>query len=290
MQDLRKTLEFYQDLGINEILNEKPINRLNNNSKILDITQVKQEKIATTSQVNNVITNNFSNMTQSQAISRLAQKQANNNSPKEIKSIADIVKKVEDIVEKIDNLEELEKSVRDFDGCNLKRMATNTVFSDGNPKSEILIIGEAPGNEEDLQGIPFCGDSGKLLNQMFLAIGKKREDLYITNTLFWRPPGNRKPTGDELAMCKPFVEKHIELIAPKLIILMGATAMTGMLKIQDPISQVRGKFLDYQNKFLKEPIKIITLFHPSYLMRQPNKKRVAWQDLIAINNFFKESK
>jgi uracil-DNA glycosylase family 4 len=175
--------------------------------------------------------------------------------------------------------------VFDFKDCSLKKMATNTVFSDGDPKSDIMIIGEAPGNHEDLQGIPFCGDSGKLLNSMFEAINITRENLYITNTLFWRPPGNRKPTKDELAMCLPFVEKHIYFIQPKLIILMGATAMSQILKNNEAISSVRGKFLEYQNCYLKDKIPVMTMFHPSYLTRQAMNKKLAWKDLLNIKKF-----
>ncbi len=310
MINSRKLVEFYQDLGVDEIISETPINKtkvnqeklakktLVNNLEQEDISDSKtnQETIIRPSQQenttnlnnnHNIITSNFSSMTQSEAIARLAQKQAKNNHQIEIKSIADIVKQAQNIVANITNLEDLEKAVRDFDGCSLKKMATNTVFKDGDPKSKIMIIGEAPGNHEDLQGIPFCGDSGKLLDSMFLAINKPRTELYITNTLFWRPPGNRKPTNDELAICKPFVEKHIELMAPKLIVLMGATAMQGVLGINSPISSVRGKILEYENKYLKNPIKTITFFHPSYLMRQPNKKKLAWQDLNLIDDFLK---
>ena len=285
--DLKKTLEFYQDCGVNEIIVNTPINRFEQHSNIKEDLNIKtpdDSKVSTTSNTINLIADNFNNMTQAQAIKKLAKKQNNSNNI-EASSIAEIVKKTEEIVSQIDNLSDLENEVRKFDSCRLKKMATNTVFSDGDQSSQIMIIGEAPGNHEDLQGIPFCGDSGKLLNEMFAAINKPRENLYITNTLFWRPPGNRRPTDDELAMCRPFVEKHIQLISPKLIVLMGATAMNSLLQINDPISKVRGKFLEYNNSYLKEPIKTMTLFHPSYLMRQPAKKRLAWKDLMTISNF-----
>lgn len=296
MEYPRKIIEFYQDLGVDEVISETLINKskvyqeklsqkdTKSASKQDNISQNNTDTVSNQN-VSDSLTNNFGNMTQSKAISRLAQKQVQNSNDAPLQSISDIIAKVEKTVSKIDNLEDLEKAVRDFDGCSLKKMATNTVFKDGDSKSDIMIIGEAPGNHEDLQGIPFCGDSGKLLNAMFEAIDYPREKLYITNTLFWRPPGNRRPTNDELAMCKPFVEKHIELMNPKLIILMGSTAMQGVLKIKDPISSVRGKILEYENKYLQKPIKTVTLFHPSYLMRQPNKKRVAWQDLNVIKDF-----
>ena len=278
MKDI-ELLKMHQQFGIDEIIGEEPVNRL-------------QQSI-TKPQINapqNVINENYIGISSNQAIARLAAKQFTNNIMSESQPLTSIKQTIEQVrkqVDKIDNLTDLEKAVRAFEGCNIKKMANNTVFCDGDPKSPIMIIGEAPGNNEDLQGIPFCGDSGKLLNEMFASIGLKRENLYITNTLFWRPPGNRKPTNDEMAMCKPFVEKHIALINPKLIILTGSTAMTGVLGINDAISRVRGRFINYNNCYLDHEIPTLTIFHPSYLMRQPGKKRLAWQDLLTIKDFLK---
>jgi len=164
-------------------------------------------------------------------------------------------------------------------------MATNTVFCDGNSDAEVMVVGEAPGNNEDLQGIPFCGDSGKLLDEMFRAIGLTRESFYITNVIFWRPPGNRRPSDEELAICRPFVERHIQLVNPKVLVLVGATAMSAVLGINDPVSKIRGQFMDFSPQFLPNPIKTFTIFHPSYLLRQPFKKKVAWQDMLALEKF-----
>jgi len=281
----------YQLSGIDEIISETPINRLNKSSNpVLSVETVQVEKQIQENSVlaQSLLKNNFSSMSQDQAIAALVKKQQNNynmESQNLLVPISQIVAQVKKIVTQIDNLKDLEKAVRDFDGCPLKKMATNTVFCDGDPESKVMVIGEAPGNNEDLQGIPFCGDSGKLLNEMFAAIGMPREKIYITNSLFWRPPGNRRPTDDELAMCKPFVEKHIALVAPKLIVLMGATAMYSVLGSDDAISKIRGKFLDYKNPYLSSPIKSITLFHPSYLMRQSSKKRLAWADMLEIKKF-----
>jgi len=185
-------------------------------------------------------------------------------------------------------LEELKIAVEKFEGCNLKKMATNTVFCDGNPRSKIMVIGEAPGNHEDLKGIPFCGDSGNMLNEMLMSINLKREiDFYLTNVIFWRPPGNRRPTDEELAICRPFVERHIALFAPKIIILVGSTAMSAILGLKDPITKIRGEILDYQVDFLTSPSKIFTIFHPSFLMRQPMKKKLVWQDMLTLEKFIK---
>ncbi|MES2678200.1 MAG: uracil-DNA glycosylase [Pseudomonadota bacterium] len=279
---MKKLLQIYMEAGVDEIISEAPINRL--------LPQIISEKISspnlTTPKNQEQITSKINTF---DAISKLAHRTNNqpiNNNPQQpLIAMTEIIATAKKMAEAAKTLEELEKAVRNFDGCSLKKMATNTVFADGDPKSQIMIIGEAPGNHEDLQGIPFCGDSGKLLNEMFKAIGFKRENLYITNTLFWRPPGNRRPTEDELSMCKPFVEKHIALMQPKLIVLMGATAMADVLQINEPISKMCGKFFDYQNQYLKNPIKSTVLFHPSYLMRQSSKKRDAWLDLLIIKEF-----
>lgn len=185
--------------------------------------------------------------------------------------------------------EELETAIRGFKGLSITKTATNTVFADGVPTAEIMLIGEAPGAEEDAQGIPFCGPSGQMLDQMLSYIGLSRpKNFYITNTIFWRPPGNRRPTPEELAVCQPFVEKHIALIAPKLIILVGGTAVTSVLGSAEGITKLRGKFFNYSNPFLEQPIPTTAIFHPSYLLRSPGQKRVAWQDALMIREYIEK--
>jgi uracil-DNA glycosylase family 4 len=185
-------------------------------------------------------------------------------------------------------LEELEETVRAFDGCAIKKTASKTVFSDGNPKARVMIIGEAPGAQEDKEGIPFCGPSGQLLDRMFAAIGLSRKnDLYISNSVFWRPPGNRTPNPEETATCLPFVEKHIALIKPALLILSGGTATTSLLSKDASISRLRGKIYDYTNGYIDSPIKTIVMYHPSYLLRQPGHKRLAWHDLLLVEKVLK---
>ena len=179
-------------------------------------------------------------------------------------------------------LSELEKLVTLFDDCELKKSAKKTVFGDGNPNAEIMLIGEAPGANEDEQGIPFCGQSGLLLDNILKSIKLDREKVYITNTVFWRPPGNRRPTPEEIVLCKPFVEKHIALINPKLIILVGSTAVESLLNKKTPITKLRGEYFDYTNKFLSNSIKSTVIFHPSYLLRQQSQKKVMWFDIVKI--------
>lgn len=187
-------------------------------------------------------------------------------------------------------LEELEETVREFNGCAIKKTASKTVFSDGNPKGRVMIIGEAPGAQEDKEGIPFCGPSGQLLDRMFAAIGLSRKnDLYISNSVFWRPPGNRTPSPEETAICLPFVEKHIALVKPALLVLSGGTATTSLLNKDASISRLRGKIYDYTNSYIDSPIKTIVMYHPSYLLRQPGHKRLAWHDLLLVENILKGS-
>lgn len=173
------------------------------------------------------------------------------------------------------SIEALEMSVRSID-CPLKRMAKNTVFADGVPEADIMLIGEAPGQEEDEQGKPFVGQSGMLLNNMLLAVGIKRSAVYITNVVYWRPPGNRTPSADEVALCLPYVMRHIALAQPKVIVLLGGVAVRAVLDTNVPISRLRG----VNRKVLG--IDVIPTFHPAYLLRSPNQKLQAFKDFIAL--------
>lgn len=193
------------------------------------------------------------------------------------------------LADKASTLEELREAVMGFDGCSLKKTATNTVFADGNPQGVVMVIGEAPGANEDKEGIPFCGASGQLLDKALASIGLDRAtNLYITNNLFWRPPGNRRPTPEELAMCSPFVEKHIALIKPKLLILAGSTSATSILQKEVGVTQLRGKFFDYTNRYLDHSIPALVTYHPSYLLRQPSQKKLVWQDMLMAKKFMQE--
>jgi DNA polymerase len=192
------------------------------------------------------------------------------------------------LADKANTLADLKGYVESFQGCELKQFANNTVFADGNPNAEILLVGEAPGSTEDAQGIPFCGESGKLLDNMLYTIGLSRaQNVYITNTIFWRPPANRRPTNDEINICKPFVEKHIALIKPKLIILVGNTAAISLLGQNEGITQIRRNNYSYTNQYLSEPIVTTALFHPAYLLRQPMQKKATWFDLLKIKKLLR---
>lgn len=202
--------------------------------------------------------------------------------------ISDPINISRSLADKANTLDELKEIILNFEGCDLKKLATNTVFSDGNPKGSLMFIGEAPGSSEDLAGIPFCGESGKLLDHMLAAIGISRKDnAYITNTVFWRPPANRTPTQEEVDICRPFVEKHIALINPQLIVLVGNVAATSLLGKNAGISKIRQEYYSYTNRYLAKPIQTTAIFHPAYLLRQPMQKKTTWYDLLKIQEFLK---
>lgn len=186
---------------------------------------------------------------------------------------------------KAGSIEELKAELARFEGCPLKYTAMNMVFADGNPKADIMLVGEAPGEDEDRQGLPFVGVSGQLLDRMLASIGLDRNNVYISNVLFWRPPGNRSPTDAELAACLPFAEQHIALVNPKILILLGGVATKTLLRTKDGITKIRGKWTDYTPQLGAEnqpAIRCLPIYHPAYLLRQPGAKRQTWADLLQI--------
>jgi uracil-DNA glycosylase len=180
-------------------------------------------------------------------------------------------------------LAELKAALEAFEGCALKRHATRTVFADGTPARRILLIGEAPGKEEDAAGLPFVGRAGKLLDRMLASIGLDRKtNVYITNVLNWRPPGNRDPAPEEAAACLPFLRRHIELVAPEIIVLLGAVAARHVVGRSDGIMRLRGNWLEYYVGGRMVPV--MPTLHPAYLLRRPIDKRLAWRDLQSISD------
>ena len=177
---------------------------------------------------------------------------------------------------------ELEAALQRFDGCALKETATRLCFADGNPRAELMLIGEAPGAEEDRQGKPFVGPSGQLLDRMLAAIGLDRGSVWITNIIFWRPPGNRTPTTGEVAVCQPFLERQIELIRPRHILFLGGSAAHALLDVTDGVTKLRGRSFAYQPADGAPPIPAAVTFHPAYLLRQPLQKRLVWRDLLTL--------
>lgn len=188
-----------------------------------------------------------------------------------------------------DSLDALRAALAAFDGCPLSRTATNLVFGDGAADARIVFIGEAPGAEEDRRGLPFVGPSGRLLDRMLASIGLDRSQVYISNTLFWRPPGNRTPTSSEVAVCMPFVTRMLELIRPNLLVTLGGPAATALLGRTESVGRLRGRWFEFHSDGLPKPIPATAMFHPAYLLRTPAQKRRAWSDLIAIKKRMIES-
>ena len=186
------------------------------------------------------------------------------------------------------DLAALRAAIAAFEGCALKRTAMSLVFADGNPAAPLMLIGEAPGEEEDRQGLPFVGASGKLLNRMLAGIGLDRTSVYITNVLPWRPPGNRNPTAGEIAACLPFVQRHIDLIRPKVIGLVGGISAKALLGTAEGITRLRGRWGSYTSAAGGLPIPMLPLYHPAYLLRSPSQKRDAWRDLLALQAKLRE--
>ena len=182
------------------------------------------------------------------------------------------------------SLTELCDALAGFEGCALKKTAKNLVFADGNPEGPLMIIGEAPGGEEDRQGVPFVGPAGKLLDLMLESIGLDRDQAYVTNILPWRPPGNRSPTDGEIAACLPFLRRHIELVAPKILILVGGTAAKTLLDKTQGITRLRGHWYSYDSENINTPIDTRAILHPAYLLRSPAQKRETWLDLLEIKH------
>tara|TARA_B100000925_G_scaffold20870_1_gene14210 strand:- start:842 stop:1600 length:759 start_codon:yes stop_codon:yes gene_type:complete len=233
--------------GVNEIIGNSPKNRLKSN-----------------------ITEDEANLSQNDKYS---------NELNNISSFPDL--------KAINNLDDLKDYMSKFKGCELYKSATNMVFSDGNKSSQIMLIGEAPGHDEDVQGKPFVGRSGKLLNKMLEAIGLSRETVYIANIVPWRPPNNRRPTEEEINICLPFIRKHIELIAPKVLMLLGSTATYALLRNKEGITKIRGKWVDMEFGKLKVPT--LPSFHPAFLLRQPAQKKYSWEDLKMLKKKIDES-
>ena len=250
-------LHFYAEAGVDEIIGYEPLNRMNKN-------------LATAlTQMANIQSHSAGLVSPNQSI---------------IRTISEAEKSAKSLASGAGDLETLCEAMKHFDTCSLKKTASNTVFGVGNTGARIMLVGEAPGAEEDRQGLPFVGISGQLLDQMLDSISLKRSSVYITNMLAWRPPGNRKPTSEEISMCLPFIQRQIELVAPKVLVFVGGTAATNLLDNPAGITRIRGRWFDYriQDSEPLNEIPAMPIFHPAYLLRQPALKRMAWIDLQAI--------
>ena len=184
-------------------------------------------------------------------------------------------------------LDELRAILQAFDGCTLKTTATQLVFADGNPAGRVMAIGEAPGADEDRQGLPFVGRSGQLFDRMLKAIGLDRTGVYIANVVPWRPPGNRTPSPQEVAICLPFITRQIQLADPELIVCLGGSATQALLPVKDGILRLRGRWFDLDTG--QKTVKAMPMLHPAYLLRTPAHKKQAWRDLRELRKALDKS-
>ncbi|MEI6559301.1 MAG: uracil-DNA glycosylase [Rhodospirillaceae bacterium] len=186
------------------------------------------------------------------------------------------------LVAGVTSLAGLKEALTRFEGCSLKHTAMTLVFADGNPESQVMLVGEAPGEDEDRLGKPFVGASGRLLDRMLAGIGLDRSTVYISNILPWRPPGNRSPTPAEIALCLPFIERHIALVAPRALVLLGGTAAKSLLNRAEGITRLRGQWLEYRPPGCADALSAMAIYHPAYLLRSPIHKRETWRDLLSL--------
>ncbi|MFL6827023.1 MAG: uracil-DNA glycosylase family protein [Bradyrhizobium sp.] len=253
---VQQLLAFYLEAGVDCALAEEPIDRLSDPDLISAASKPAQPPTARTA-----------------AATPVARAEAGPGTEAAILSAREAARTTP-------TLDALRALLENFDGCALKATATRLVFADGNPQARIMFVGEAPGREEDLEGLPFVGRSGKLLDRMIAAIGLDRTSAYIANVIPWRPPGNRTPTPQETQICLPFIQRQIELVNPDVLVTLGNPSTQTLLETREGIMKTRGRWFEYNTG--TRVIRAIATFHPAYLLRSPGYKRMAWQDLRAI--------
>jgi uracil-DNA glycosylase len=276
--DHSELLRWYADIGVDIALDDVPQDRFAESAEMRkspDTGTGAGEKKPT-------ITN--------PARPKAAHRETGNNAPRGMSGAIvpndEAIQNARELAASATSLAMLREIMERFEGCNLRLSAKNMVFADGNPEAEIMAVGEAPGHDEDIQGLPFVGRSGQLLDRMMASIGLNRDRLYISNVIPWRPPGNRTPTPQETEICRPFIERHIELVAPKILLLLGGAATKTLLQTNEGILRLRGKWQKYP--CAGRQIDTLPMLHPAYLLRQPAQKRLAWQDLQKLSKFLQD--
>jgi uracil-DNA glycosylase len=274
-RELMELLRFYADAGVDEALQEEAVDRFA--EAAAPARAAVEAQLRSVSQMGKAEAQGASRQrptAQPPAASPAPQVQA--RMPDEAQAQA-----ARELARKAESLDELRQILEGFEGCNLRFTAKQLVFADGNPQADIMLVGEAPGRDEDLEGRPFVGRSGRLLDRMLAAIGLDRQQVYIANVIPWRPPGNRTPTPLETEICRPFIERQVELVAPKLLVTLGAPSSKVLIGGNDGILKSRGKWQVHRTQGGMEVPAMPTL-HPAYLLRNPAHKKLAWRDLLEI--------
>lgn len=291
-------LKFYAEAGVVDLLGEEPIDRYEASRKLLEEKRAQRGNTnssassgANSGSGSRIIsprlaaassrTTNSERLTTDKPASPIQAASANIAVPDQER-----IDEARTLAKSANSVEELKELLAGFTGCNLRQSAKNTVFADGNPDAPIMFIGKAPGRDEDKQGVPFVGPIGQLFDKMLAAIELDRDKCYITNIVPWRPPGNRTPVPHEIELCRPFAERHIELIKPKLLVFMGNVSTKTLLGTNKSILSMRGTWTEYDVGDEKVPV--MPTLHPDHLLKNPASKRNAWKDLLAISAKLKE--
>lgn len=275
-QALRALLAFYQEAGVDDLIGEDPIDRL---------TQVQAPRAAS---LQRIVASGPAPRNASFGLSSPPRNAAPAPSPRSAPPISPetAAMAAREAARGAGSLEELRKILLGFEGCALRATATQLVFADGNPEARVMFVGEAPGRDEDIAGLPFVGRSGKLLDRMLAAIGLDRQSAYIANIVPWRPPGNRTPTPQESAICLPFTLRQIELADPDILVCLGNPSTQTLLNTREGITRTRGRWFAFHTG--AREIRAIPTFHPAYLLRTPIAKREAWRDFLMIRKALSE--
>jgi DNA polymerase len=285
----REILAFYQEAGVDVALSEKPVDRFADEpSHRREGARVPPPAAADIHAEDSGKAQRSSRAADPpvvEAVARLARPAARVSGPASLAapyavSAEAAVMAARESARSAASLDELRAILARFDGCPLKRTATQLVFADGNPKSRVMFVGEAPGSDEDIQGLPFVGRSGKLLDLMMAAIGLHRKNVYIANVVPWRPPGNRTPTPQETAICLPFTLRQIELADPDILVCLGNPSTQTLLSLKEGITKTRGRWFKFHTG--SREIRALPTLHPAYLLRSPSAKQLAWRDFLAI--------
>lgn len=284
----QQLLRWYLDAGVDETITNIPINRLqparDENAETVPEKLIGQPRV-TVHNGHSDYSSTTINLDVSAPITTETPSSTLPPAPIHVSSESSVNGELSVAVQLAQNastIEDLRKALESFDGCALKKTATNLVFMDGNPEAQIMLIGEGPGAEEDRQGLPFVGAGGKLLDKMLSSISLDRKNVFISNTVFWRPPGNRTPTPQEIAACLPFVERMIQIVGPKILVTLGGAAAKLLLDQGASVGRLRGKWFSYLPPGMVSPIESTAIFHPAYLLRSPAQKRDTWKDWQAI--------
>lgn len=282
-------LQFYAQAGVVDLLDDDPIDRYADTIKQLDARKAKkaaqmdQMLSSNKARADNIRPQSSTSPQTQHPAQPLAQRPA--QPPVQASTTLAVpdqaaMKETQALAQSAKTIEELGAIIKSYKGCNLCHSAKNTVFADGNPDAPVMLIGEAPGRDEDMHGIPFVGPAGQMLDKMLAAISLDRTSCYISNIIPWRPPGNRTPVAHEIELCRPFVERHIQLAQPKILIFMGNVSTKTLLNTNKGILSIRGKWDTY--KIGEEAVPAMPTLHPAYLLKNPVAKRNAWHDLLAI--------